>query len=193
MAAKAKSRMKSKPNAGSKPKTQWKSKTKAKAKAKPKPKAKVKPIPDGFHGATPYITCRGAAGAIAFYKKAFGAVEIVRIDGPPGSNLVGHAEVRIGEAVVMLSDEFPQMGCRSPEALGGSPVLIYIYVKDVDAFARRAEAAGAKITRHPETHFYGDRSVQIEDPCGHRWGFATHVEDVPMMELRKRASEMKKD
>ncbi len=147
---------------------------------------KVKPIPDGYHGAIPYMICKGAARALEFYKKAFGATEIMRMDGPGG--MIGHAEVRIGEAVIMLADEFPDMGARSPQTLGGAPVSIYIYVEDVDAFARRAIAAGAKVLRPVADQFYGDRSVALEDPFGHTWGFATHFEDVPLDELKHRSA-----
>ncbi|HVP10206.1 MAG TPA: VOC family protein [Phycisphaerae bacterium] len=147
---------------------------------------KVKPIPDGYHGALPHLTCKGAAKAIDFYKKAFGAVETMRFDAPDGT--VGHAEIRIGEAVIMLADEQPKMGARSPQTLGGSPTSIYIYVPDVEAFAHRAVECGAKIVSPMTTRFYGDRSIGLEDPFGHTWGFATHVEDVPMEELKKRAA-----
>ncbi len=148
---------------------------------------RVKPIPNGYHGATPYLICKGAAQAIDFYKQAFGATEIMRMDGPGG--VIGHAEIKIGDAIIMLADEFPKMGARSPQTLGGTPVSIYIYVEDVDAFARRAMDAGAKVL-HPLTdQFYGDRSVGFEDPFGHRWGFATHIEDVPLEELKRRSAE----
>jgi PhnB protein len=148
----------------------------------------VKPIPDCYHGAIPYLVCKGAAQAIQFYKDAFGATESIRMDGPQGT--VGHAELRIGEAVFMLSDEIPQMGCSSPKTLGGTPVSMYVYVKDVDALAKRAAAAGAKVLRPVADQFYGDRSVGLEDPFGHRWAFATHVEDVPPEELKRRAAKM---
>ena len=147
---------------------------------------KVKPIPDGYHGSIPHLTCKGAAQAIEFYKRAFGAVETMRFEGPGGS--IGHAEVRIGEAVIMLADEQPNMGPRSPQTLGGSPVSIYIYVPDVEAFAHRAIECGAKVVNPMTTRFYGDRSIGLQDPSGHTWGFATHVEDVPMDELKKRSA-----
>ena len=144
----------------------------------------VNPIPDTYPGATPYLICRGAAKAIEFYKKAFGAVERGRMDGPGGR--IGHAEIAIGKAIIMLADEHPEMDARSPQTIGGTPVSVYVYVNDVDALARQAEAAGAKILRAVANQFYGDRSVFLEDPFGHRWGFATHVEDVSMEEMKKR-------
>lgn len=148
---------------------------------------KVNPIPDAYRGATPYLICKGAAQAIEFYKKAFGATEMFRIGTPGGP--IGHAEIRIGkDAIVMLADEYPDMGARSPRTIGGTPVSIYVYVENVDEFAKRAEAAGATIKRPVEDQFYGDRSVHIEDPFGHSWGFATHIEDVPPEEISRRAA-----
>ena len=149
---------------------------------------KVKPIPDGYEGAMPYLICKGAAKAIEFYKKAFGASEIMRMEGPGGS--IAHAEIRIGGAFIMLADEAPEMGARSPETIGGSPVSIYIYVEDVDAFAQRAEKAGAHVLRPVADQFYGDRSIHLKDPFGHSWGFATHIEDVSHEEIRRRAAAM---
>jgi len=146
--------------------------------------AAVNPIPDTYPGATPYLICRGAAQAIDFYKKAFSAVERGRLDGPGGK--IGHAEISIGKAIIMLADEHPDMDALSPQTIGGTPVRMYVYVEDVDALARQAEAAGAKILRPVADQFYGDRSVQLEDPFGHRWGFATHIEDVSMDELKRR-------
>ena len=146
---------------------------------------KVKPIPEGFEGATPYLIVKGAANALDFYKKAFGATEIMRIPAPGGK--VGHAEIKIGNAIIMLADEFPEMNHRSPQSLGGTPVSILVYVQDVDAFVKRAVAAGAKVVMPVETKFYGDRSGSLEDPFGHQWHFATHVEDVPPDEMAKRA------
>lgn len=145
----------------------------------------VKPIPDGYHGAIPYLCVKGAAAAIEFYKKAFGAVELLRID---TSGSIGHAEIRIGEAVIMLSDEYPDWGVRSPQSLGGTPVAIHFYTQDVDALARQAVAAGAKVLRPVEDQFYGDRAGKLEDPFGHTWWIATHKEDVSHQEMKKRAS-----
>ena len=146
---------------------------------------KVKPIPEGFEGATPYLIVKGAANALDFYNKAFGATEIMRI--PAHGGKVGHAEIKIGNAIIMLADEFPEMNHRSPQSLGGTPVSILVYVQDVDAFVTRAAAAGAKVVMQVETKFYGDRSGSLEDPFGHQWHFATHVEDVPPDEMAKRA------
>lgn len=148
----------------------------------------VNPIPDGYEGATPYICCKGAASAIEFYKQAFGAQELFRLDRPDGG--VAHAEIKIGGAIIMLADEYPDMGFLSPRTIGGTPVAMYVYVPDVDALVRRAAAAGATIKRPPADQFYGDRSSHLEDPFGHSWGFATHIEDVPPEEIRRRASAM---
>jgi PhnB protein len=144
----------------------------------------VKPIPDGYHTATAYLIVRDAAGAIDFYKQAFGATELFRLAGPDGK--IGHAEIKIGDSPIMLADEFPQMGFRGPQALGGSPVGILLYVKDVDARFGQAVAAGAKVLRPLKDQFYGDRSATLEDPFGHVWTIATHIEDVSMEEVHKR-------
>lgn len=148
----------------------------------------VKAIPDQYPTATPYLACSGAAKALEFYQQAFGAVEIMRMPMPDGR--IGHAEVRIGKSVIMLADEFPEMGFKSPSTLGGSPVTIHIYVEDVDAFVEKAVAAGAKITQPLQDKFYGDRSANLVDPFGHSWMFATHKEDVSPEELAKRAAEL---
>jgi PhnB protein len=156
-------------------------KTKVKAK-------KVKPIPKGYHTATPYLVMKGAADAIEFYKKAFGAKEMVRMPGPGGS--VMHAEIKIGDSPIMLADEVPQIGHRGPHALGGTPVTIVLYVKDVDTLAAQAIAAGATVQRPVIDQFYGDRSGTFADPFGHVWMIATHIEDVPPEEMRKRMQAM---
>ena len=148
--------------------------------------SKVKPIPDGYRGAIPYLSCKEAAKALDFYKKAFGAKELMRMAQPDGR--IGHAEIKIGEATIMLADEFPEMGFRSPQSLGGSPVGIHIYVENVDAFAAQATAAGAKVQRAVADQFYGDRNCTLEDPSGHVWMISTHVEDVPAEEIGKRAA-----
>jgi PhnB protein len=148
--------------------------------------SKVKPIPEGYHTATPYLIVHGAARAIEFYKKAFGAVELFRMPQPDGR--VGHAEIKIGDSPIMLADEFPEMGARSPQSLGGSPVSILLYVEDVDAVFNRAIAVGAKVLKPVENKFYGDRSGGVEDPFGHQWHIATHQEDVAPEELQKRAA-----
>jgi PhnB protein len=149
--------------------------------------AKVKPIPDGYPQVTPYLCVDGAAAAIEFYSEVFGAKERMHMPAPDGK--IGHAEIQIGDSVIMLSDEFPEMGVRSPRAIGGTPVMISVYVQDVDKVYDRAVKAGAKALRPPENQFYGDRSGQFEDPFGHRWSVATHVEDVPADEMVRRAAE----
>ncbi len=151
---------------------------------------KVKPIPDGYSSVTPYLIVAGAGDAIAFYKKAFGAEEIMRMAAPDGK--VGHAEIQIGNARIMMGDEFPEMNCRSPKAYGGTPVSIMLYVDDVDATAKRAVEAGATLVRPVENQFYGDRMGTIEDPFGHSWHVATHIEDIPEGELRRRSDEAMK-
>jgi PhnB protein len=148
--------------------------------------SKAKPIPKGYHTATPYLIVKDAAKAIEFYKKAFGAAETTRMTQPDGR--IGHAEIKIGDSPIMLADEFPEMGARSPQSLGGSPVSILLYVKDVDALTSRAITAGAKVVRPVKDQFYGDRSGSLEDPFGHQWHIATHVEDVPPEEMKKRAA-----
>jgi PhnB protein len=145
----------------------------------------VKPIPDGYHTVTPYLIVKGAAAAIEFYKKAFGATELMRMAGPGGC--VMHAEVRIGDSLVMLADESPEMGARGPQTVGGSPVSLCLYVEDVDAVAGRATAAGAKVVRPVQDQFYGDRSGTFSDPFGHVWTIATHKEDVSHEEMKRRA------
>jgi len=148
---------------------------------------KVSFVPAGNLETTPYLTVRHAAKAIEFYKTASGATEILRMDDPNGR--VGHAELRIGRGRIMLSDEFPEMGNQSPEALGGSPVMIHLYVKNVDEVVSRAKAAGAKVERPVEDQFYGDRGGKIRDPFGHLWWISTHTEDVPVDELNRRAAQ----
>jgi PhnB protein len=147
----------------------------------------VKPIPDGYPRVSPYLVCAGAGDAIDFYTKVLGANERMRMGGPDG--LVGHAELEFGDSVVMLADEYPDMGYLSPKSIGGTPVTIGVYVDDVDDVFKRALDAGAKELRAVENQFYGDRSGQIEDPWGHRWNLQTHVEDVPPDEMAKRAAE----
>ena len=147
----------------------------------------VKAIPDGYEGITPYLICRNAEAAIDFYKRAFGAEEIVRI---ATAGMVGHAEMRVGKAIFMLADEFPAMCARGPETIGGTPVSMYIYVEDVDSFTEKAIAEGLKVLKPVADQFYGDRSGHFEDPFGHQWGFATHIEDLTPDELNKRAQGM---
>jgi PhnB protein len=147
---------------------------------------KAKPIPEGRECAIPYLIVKDAAGAIDFYKQAFGAAEVMRFTDPQGK--IGHAEIRIGQALVMLADEFPELDVRSPQSYGGSPVTIHLYVEDVDAVAERALEAGAKLLRPVEDQFYGDRGGKFGDPFGHVWWFATHKEDVTPEEMKKRAA-----
>ena len=148
--------------------------------------ANVNWIPDGYSQVSPYLCIDGASDAIEFYGSVFGATERMRMPSPGGK--VGHAELEIGDAVIMLADEFPEMGVRSPKAIGGTPVTIFVYVDDVDSVFERAMSAGATSLRAVENQFYGDRSGQFEDPFGHRWSVATHVEDVPPDEMAKRAA-----
>ena len=145
----------------------------------------VKPIPDGWHSVTPSLTVRGAARAIEFYKQVFGATEMLRMPGPEGK--IMHAELRIGDSVVMLNDEFPDMGTRSPEALGGSPASLFLYVEDVDTIFERAVKAGAQAAMPPQDMFWGDRFGRVVDPFGHGWAIATHKEDLTPEEIARRA------
>lgn len=146
----------------------------------------VKPIPEGYHSVTPYLIVKGGARAIEFYKTAFGATELMRMARPDGT--IGHAEIRIGDSVIMLADENPAVGALSPQAVGGTPVLIHLYVADVDTVFNRGVAAGSTVEQPLKDQFYGDRSGGIIDPFGHRWYVATHVEDIAPEELKKRAS-----
>ncbi len=149
---------------------------------------KVKPIPDGYNTVTPYLIVDGAAAAIEFYKKIFGAKEVMRMPAPGGR--IGHAEVKIGDSHVMLADENPDMNARSPKSVGGSPISLLLYVDDVDKTVDRAIAAGAKLKRPVADQFYGDRTGGIEDPFGHQWYVATHIEDVSPEEMQKRSKEL---
>jgi PhnB protein len=148
--------------------------------------ANVKPVPEGYPTVTPALCVDGADAAIEFYTSVLGARVRMRMDAPEGK--VGHAELEIGDSLIMLADEFPDMGVRGPRALGGSPVSLHLYVGDVDAVLERAVAAGATLVRPAEDRFYGDRSGQIEDPFGHTWTISTHVEDVPPDEMERRAA-----
>lgn len=147
----------------------------------------VNPIPPGYPQVTPYLSVEGAAAAIDFYTSVFGATERMRMPGP--GDTIGHCELQLGDSIIMLADEAPDIGFRSPKAIGGSPVTISVYVEDVDAVFERAVAAGATALRPVETQFYGDRSGQFEDPFGHRWSLASHVEDVSPEEMERRAAE----
>jgi len=150
--------------------------------------AQVKAIPDGYPQVSPYLSVDGASAAIEFYSAVFGATERVRMPMPDGR--VGHAELQIGDSVVMLADESPEMDIRGPKSVGGTPVTMSVYVEDVDEVFGRAIKAGASELRAVANQFYGDRSGQFEDPFGHRWNVATHVEDVSPEEMQRRAAEM---
>jgi PhnB protein len=146
----------------------------------------VKPIPDGYH-ATPYLAVDDAAKAIEYYKKAFGANERVRMNTPDGK--IGHAELEIGDSLIMLADPFPQATTRSPKELGGTSASVFMYVEDVDAVVKRAVDQGATVTMEVADQFWGDRFGSVTDPFGHSWSIATHVEDVPPEEIAERAKE----
>lgn len=149
----------------------------------------VKPIPEGYHSVTPYLIVRGGAAAIEYYNQAFGAVELFRFGAPDGK--VGHAEIKIGDSIIMLADEFPQMGYNGPQSIGGSPVSLMIYVEDVDAVFERAVTSGGKVKEQLQDKFYGDRTGTLVDPFGHIWHIATHKEDLSMEEMERRAKEHK--
>jgi len=150
----------------------------------------VKPIPDGYHSVTPYLIFKGAAEAIEFYRKAFDAIEIMRLGGPEGK--VMHAEIQIGDSRIMLADEHPEMNALAPQSPGGSGVGICLYVENVDEMVPKAIDAGAEVQRPLQDQFYGDRSATLEDPFGHVWTVATHIEDVPPEEIDRRMEEMLK-
>ncbi|MGH3909344.1 MAG: VOC family protein [Pseudonocardiaceae bacterium] len=147
----------------------------------------VNPIPEGYPRITPYLCVDGAAAAIDFYTRVFGATERMRMPGP--DDRIGHAELQLGDGVIMLADEYPEMGIRGPKSIGGTPVTISVYVEDVDAVFESAVRAGATSLRPVTDEFYGDRSGQFEDPFGHRWSIASHVEDVSAEEMSRRAAE----
>lgn len=147
----------------------------------------VQPIPDDRPNASPYITVRGADEAIEFYKQAFGATEELRLV-DSGGNVV-HAEIRIGDSVIMITDEFPEWGNQGPISLGGSPVRIHLYVEDPDAVAERAVAAGAELVIPVDDQFYGERTGRVKDPFGHSWIIAAHVEDMTGEEMQRRCGE----
>ena len=147
--------------------------------------AKVNPIPEGYHSVTPYLSIKGAAAAIDYYKKVFGATELFRMAGPDGK--IGHAEIKIGNSPIMLADEFPEMEFVSPQTLGGSPVGLMIYVDDVDTMFKNAISGGGTEVKPLQDQFYGDRSGTLRDPFGHVWTVATHVEDIAPEEMERRA------
>ena len=148
--------------------------------------ANVKPVPDGYHNVTPYLFIRGAARAIDFYKKIFGAVELMRMPGPIGQ--VMHAELKIGDSIIMLSDENPKTGAMSPQTAGGVSVSLHVYAENVDDVVQKAIDDGAKLLRPVQNQFYGDRMGTLLDPFGHMWSIATHIEDVSPEEMKKRAT-----
>jgi PhnB protein len=148
----------------------------------------VKPIPEGYPRVSPYLVVDGAQKAIEFYTTVLGFTERMRMPGPDGR--IGHAELQLDDSVVMLADEFPEVGAKAPSTYGGSPVSLTVYVEDADATFAKATEAGATAVRQPETQFYGDRSATFDDPFGHRWHVATHVEDVSPEEMGRRAAEM---
>ena len=150
----------------------------------------MKPIPDGYHCVTPYLIVSGAAAALDWYARALGAEVTVRMDGPGGKLM--HAEFRLGDSMLMLADEFPEMVARSPASLGGTPVGFCLYVPECDAVFARAVAAGARVERPLQDQFYGDRSGTVIDPYGHKWTIATHVEDVSPQEMERRMAAMGK-
>lgn len=147
-----------------------------------------KPIPEGYHSLTPYLRVRGAGEAIEFYKRVFGAEEIMRMPGPDGKSIM-HAELRIGDCMLMLAEEFPSMGALSPLSLNGTGVAIFLYVEDVDAVFQRAVAAGAKVQMPVADMFWGDRYGKLVDPFGHEWDIATHKEDLTPEEVAKAAQQ----
>jgi len=148
----------------------------------------VQAVPSGYSGVTPYLIIRGATRALDFYKRAFGAVEVMRFPGPGGS--IGHAEIKIGDGIVMLADEMPDTPYRSPEAFGGTAVSLTFYVADVDRRFAQAVSAGATVQREVKDQFYGDRSGTLVDPFGHVWTIATHIEDVSPEEMKRRMAAM---
>jgi len=149
--------------------------------------SQVKPIPQGFHTATPYLTLNDAARAIDFYQRAFGAQEVMRMNGPGGK--IGHAEIKIGDSIIMLADEMPGSGSRSPQSLSGTTAGIFLYVENADAVFNQAVSAGAKVEAPLADMFWGDRFGSLKDPFGHSWSVATHKEDVAPAEMSKRMQE----
>lgn len=178
------SSMKKKVSSKTKPKA-----TKAKTKAKKTiAKKKVLSTPKGYNTITPYLIVDNATNALEFYKKVFGAKEKMRMEKPNGQ--IGHSEIQIGDSKIMLADEFPEMGARSPKIFGGTPVSIHFYTKNVDEVIKHAIDAGATLLMPVDNMFYGDRSGSVEDPFGHRWYISTHIEDVTPAMMKKRAAAM---
>lgn len=194
MARAKKKSIKAKKRPGKKMKAARKIKSKSKAKrsatkrkASKSAKKKVQAIPKGYNSVTPYLIVNDATHAIDFYKQAFGAKEVMRMEKNDGR--IGHAELKIGDSKIMLADEYPDMGARSPRAFGGSPVTLHLYVANVDKIAQQAIAAGGKLIRPVENMFYGDRCGTVEDPYGHKWHISTHIEDVTPREMKKRMAD----
>jgi len=146
----------------------------------------VRPIPEGYHSITPYLVISGAAKAIDWYKQAFGAQQTLRMEDPT-TGKIGHAELKIGDSYIMLADEYPDMGYRSPKTLGGAGISLLLYVKDVDGTVKQAVDAGAKLERPLQDQFYGDRTGTLQDPFAHVWTIATHIEDVSPEEMLERS------
>jgi PhnB protein len=159
---------------------------KTSAKGKAPAKKKVSPVPSGYHTVTPYLVCRGAADAIEFYKKAFGAKERMRMGTPDGK--IAHAEIKIGDSYLMLGDEQPERGATAPQTVGGTAVSVFLYVPNVDKVFAQAVAAGATVEMPLENMFWGDRYGKLRDPFGHQWSLATHLEDVSPKEMAKRGA-----
>ena len=153
--------------------------------------SQVKAVPDGMHTLTPYLICAGAAQALEFYKQAFGAIELARLPGPDGK--IMHALLRIGDSPLMLVDEMPQWGSRGPQLLGGSPVIVHLYVEDADAVFAQAQSADAKVVVPLADMFWGDRYGQLDDPFGHRWSVATHQRDLSPAEIKEAMDNMSKE
>lgn len=151
--------------------------------------SEVKPIPDGYHSITPYLMIKNATSAIEFYKKAFDAQELFRMNGPEGKT-IAHAELKIGDSVFMLSDEYPEMNYLSPQSIGGSPFFMHVYVQDVDTVFNQAISAGGTVLKPVEDQFYGDRTGTLKDPFGHLWSIATHKKDISIDEIKKKGEEM---
>lgn len=149
---------------------------------------KTKPIPEGFHAITPYLVVQGVSEAIEYYKRAFGAVERYRMASPDGKTIY-HAEISVGDSIIMLGDECPEMDSKSPAALQGTPVSIHLYVEDVDTVFDRAVREGGKVTMPLENTFWGDRFGTLTDPFGHHWSIASHIEDLPPEEIARRGAE----
>jgi uncharacterized glyoxalase superfamily protein PhnB len=147
----------------------------------------TKPIPDGYHSITPHLNVRNADGAIDFYKNVFGAKETVRMPGPDGKSIM-HAELRIGDSILMLCEEYPEFGCKSPQQFNGTPVAIHLYVPNVDEVFQAAVAAGAQTLMPVQDMFWGDRYGKLKDPFGHEWSIATHQRDLTPDEIKKGAA-----